>query len=80
MKKVFFAALALVAMLSVASCKKSDKCTCTYETSLLKPQSVNVDKPEDKKCSDLKSSDITIAGVKLDASGVIDVTCTDSKE
>ncbi len=80
MKKVFFAALALVAMLSVASCKKSDKCTCTYETSVLKPRSVDVDKPEDKKCSDLKSSDIAIAGVKIDASELIDLNCTDSKE
>ena len=46
MKKVSFVALALVAMLSVASCK-SDKCKCTTETVS--------DRPDDKKCSDLNS-------------------------
>ena len=80
MKKVFFSALALVAMLSAASCNKSDKCKCTYETSLIKEQTTIVSKPEDKKCSDLKSSDITIAGVKLDASGLVEVNCKDHKE
>ena len=69
MKKVSFVALALVAMLSVASCK-SDKCKCTYETKLIKPQEIVVDRPEDKNCSDLK----------IDASEAIKVTCKNHHE
>lgn len=79
MKKVSFVALALVAMLSVASCK-SDKCKCTYETKLFKPQEIVVDRPEDKNCSDMKSSDINFAGLKIDASETIKVTCKNHHE
>lgn len=78
MKKVLFAAVALVAMLSAASCSKSDKCKCTYETSLIKQQTVEVSKPEDKKCSELTSSDINVLGVKIDATGLVDVKCSNN--
>lgn len=57
MKKVSFVALALVAMLSVASCK-SDKCKCTTVTTVgdktTKVEDV-VSRPDDGKCSDLNS-------------------------
>jgi len=80
MKKVFFAALALVAMLSVASCK-SDKCICTYETKIIKEQETEpFTRPDDKKCSELKSSDLDIAGVKIDLSVVVDVKCKNYHE
>lgn len=57
MKKVSFAALALVAMLSVASCK-SDKCKCTAVTTVgdkVTTTETVQDRPDDKKCSDLNS-------------------------
>ncbi len=57
MKKVFFAALALVAMLSVASCK-SDKCKCTTVTTVGDEKTTTesvVSRPDDKNCSDLNS-------------------------
>ena len=57
MKKVFFAALALVAMLSVASCK-SDKCKCTTVSTVGDEKTTTesvVSRPDDKKCSDLNS-------------------------
>ncbi len=57
MKKVSFVALALVAMLSAASCK-SDKCKCTTVTTLGENTSTTEtveSRPDDKKCSDLNS-------------------------
>lgn len=57
MKKISFAALALVAMLSVASCK-SDKCKCTAVTTVgdkVTTTETVQDRPDDKKCSDLNS-------------------------
>ena len=57
MKKVSFVALALVAMLSVASCK-SDKCKCTAVTTVgdkVTTTETVQDRPDDKKCSDLNS-------------------------
>lgn len=57
MKKVSFVALALVAMLSVASCK-SDKCKCTTVTTIGDKSATTEDvvsRPDDKKCSDLNS-------------------------
>ena len=57
MKKVSFVALALVAMLSVASCK-SDKCKCTTVTTVgakVTTTETVADRPDDKKCSDLNS-------------------------
>ncbi len=78
MKKVLFTAVALVAMLSAASCSKSDKCKCTYETSLIKKQEMEVAKPENKKCSELTSSDVTVLGIKIDASGLVDFKCTNN--
>lgn len=64
MKKVSFAALALIAMLSVASCK-SDKCKCTVEATVLGVTTTTesvVDRPDDKKCSDLTAKDVVKAG------------------
>lgn len=57
MKKVSFVALALVAMLSIASCK-SDKCKCTAVTTVgdkVTTTETVQDRPDDKKCSDLNS-------------------------
>ena len=57
MKKVSFVALALVAMLSVASCK-SDKCKCTTVTTVGDKTTTTEavgNRPDDKKCSDLNS-------------------------
>lgn len=80
MKKVSFVALALIAMLSVASCK-SDKCKCTIEVPALSTTSEKViDRPDDKKCSQLTTSDIDIAGLKVDASGVVNVKCKNHHE
>lgn len=39
-----------------------------------------IDRPEDKTCSKLSSSDIDIAGLKIDASGVVDVKCKNHHE
>ena len=64
MKKVFFAALALVAMLSVSSCK-TDKCKCTVETTVLGSTTTTekvVDRPDDKKCSEIKAEDFVKIG------------------
>lgn len=57
MKKVSFVALALIAMLSVASCK-SDKCKCTTVTTVgdkVTTTEAVGNRPDDKKCSDLNS-------------------------
>ncbi len=77
MKKVFFAALALVAILSVSSCK-TDKCKCTYEAEVLgvkAEKEVVVDRPDDKKCSDLTAKDVLKAG-----DNNISVTCKNHHE
>lgn len=70
MKKVSFVALALIAMLSVASCK-SDKCKCTTVTTVGDSSTTSetvVSRPDDKKCSDLNSEnklDITKTSVVM---------------
>lgn len=77
MKKVSFVALALVAMLSVASCK-SDKCKCTTVTTVGDKTTTTEDvlsRPDDGKCSDLNSEN------KVDAlkTSVV-VTCKNHHE
>ena len=77
MKKVSFVALALVAMLSVASCK-SDKCKCTYESEILGVKSEKsevVPRPDDKKCSELTAKEVLKAG-----DNTISVTCKNHHE
>ena len=77
MKKISFAALALVAMLSVASCK-SDKCKCTAVTTVgdkVTTTETVQDRPDDKKCSDLNSEN------KVDALKTsVGITCTNHHE
>lgn len=79
MKKVSFVALALVAMLSVASCK-SDKCKCTASVGNVSVKDQVVDRPDDKKCSDLTTEDMDILGIKVDASGVIKLKCVNHND
>lgn len=77
MKKVSFVTLALVAMLSVASCK-SDKCKCTYEVEALgvkAEKEVVVGRPEDKNCSDLTAKEVLKAG-----DNNVSVTCKNHHE
>ncbi len=79
MKKVFFAALALVAMLSVASCK-TDKCKCDIKAGKLEWKDQVYERPDGKKCSDLTTKDIDLAGLKIDASGLVDLDCENYHE
>ena len=76
MKKTLFVAVALVAMLSVASCK-SDKCKCTTVTELTNGDKSTtetvVSRPDDKKCSDLNSE------TKVVSNSVV-VTCKNYHE
>lgn len=64
MKKVFFVTAALVAALSVSSCK-TDKCKCTVETTIGGSTTTTetvVDRPDDKKCSDITAEDFVKIG------------------
>lgn len=79
MKKVSFVALALIAMLSVASCK-SDKCKCTVTAGKITVSDQVYNRPDNKKCSELTTSDIDIAGLKVDASGVVTLDCKNHHE
>lgn len=79
MKKVSFVALALVAMLSVASCK-SDKCKCTITAGSVKIEDQVYERPDDKKCSQLTTSDIDLGGLKIDASGLVNLDCKNHHE
>lgn len=81
MKKVLFAAVALVAMLSAASCSKSDKCKCTVKAGDATYENQIYSRPEDKKCSELTTKDVSLGGlIKIDFSGVATLDCQNYQE
>ncbi len=64
MKKILFAAIALVAMLSVSSCK-TDQCKCTITTIIGGNKTVTeeiINRPEDDRCSELEADDFVKLG------------------
>ncbi len=86
MKKLFFAAVAVMALLS--SCEKPNKCKCKFE---LKPSFLDIqiklddqiiDRPEEKRCSDIKLNDVEIGNglLEIDASKIGKIKCTNYYE
>lgn len=82
MKKLFFAAIALVCLMS--SCESTDKCKCTIEINsslidaTLKDQIVN--RPTDVKCSEIAIEDIEGDIVSIDLSKVGSIKCVNYQE
>lgn len=62
------------ATLLFASCNKSgDKCKCTVESNLMKPQDVVINRPENKACHDIKATDnfkINVGGIDIQLGGL----------
>lgn len=81
MKKTVFAALVALTALCAVSCKDTDKCTCTIETENTTMKNQIVNRPEDKKCSEIKVSDIKLGGIiSIDLTKVGSVSCKNYKE
>lgn len=77
MKKVI---IALAAIALFASCQKSDKCKCTFDSNVLTIKDVTVARPEDKTCGQLKVEDIKGSIISVDLSKVASVKCSNYNE
>ena len=77
MKKVI---IALAAIALFASCQKSDKCKCTFDSSVITLKDVVVPRPEEKTCGQLKIEDIKGSVVSIDLSKVASVKCSNYNE
>ncbi len=73
MKKLFFAAVAAIALLS--SCEKPTKCKCTFDSSLITIKDQVIARPEDKNCSEIKVEDIKGDIISIDLSKVGTIKC-----
>lgn len=78
MKKAIMALIAVAALCAV-SCK-SDKCSCTYEIGNMTVKDQVISRPDNKKCSEVSTSDLNVAGIKIDASDVVKVSCKNHNE
>ena len=82
MKKLFFAAIAAILLLS--SCAKPDKCKCSFELNsdvlniAVKDQIIQ--RPEDKNCSQIKLEDVKGDVVSIDLSKISKIKCVDYQE
>ncbi len=69
MKKLFFAAVAAIALLS--SCAQPDKCKCTMKANVLGTEITReniVDRPDDMKCSEVQINSIENGGISIEIS------------
>ncbi len=73
MKKMFFAAVAAIALLS--SCEKPNKCKCTIEVGSLTLKDQVMARPEDKNCSQIKVEDIKGDIISVDLSKIGTIKC-----
>lgn len=82
MKKLFFVAIAAMALLS--SCAKPDKCKCSFELNSdildIKLKDQIIQRPEDKNCSQIKLNDIEGDYISVDLSKVGSVKCVNYQE
>ncbi len=86
MKKLFFTAVAVMALLS--SCEKPNKCKCEFT---LKPSFLDlevklddqiIERPEDKNCSQIKLEDVDLfsGAVTVDVSKLGSIKCVNYHE
>lgn len=77
MKKVFFVALAVLAL---SSCAKPDKCKCEVKVLNITAEDVIIERPEDKKCSQIKVEDIKGDIVSIDLNKIGTIDCVNYQE
>lgn len=81
MKKVLFIVLAVMAL---SSCAKPDKCKCKFELNAgsldLSLKDQIIERPEDKKCSQIKIEDIKGEIVSIDLSKIGSIDCVNYQE
>lgn len=81
MKKILILALAVCA---VVSCAKPTKCKCKFELNSeildLKIEDQLIERPEDKKCSQIKVEDIKGDVISVDLSKIGSIDCVNYQE
>lgn len=77
MKKVLFIALAVLAL---SSCAKPDKCKCEVKVLNITAEDVIIERPEDKKCSQIKVEDIKGEIISIDLNKIGTIDCVNYQE